>query len=56
MGNGKGSSSWVRQQYENTHASGPCVPDPSPLKRKINRLRQTVEVSTDLTEKLKEEA
>ena len=40
---GKCSSSWVRQQSENTHASGLCARDPWPFEPKINRLRHTVE-------------
>ena len=39
----KGTSSWVRQQSENTRATGFCAPNTWPFESKINRLQQTLE-------------
>ena len=43
IGNGKGPSLWVQQQYEYTQASGPCTPDHRPFEPKINKFPWTVE-------------
>ena len=46
IGNGKGSSLWVRRQSKNKQASGTCARDPWPFEPKINIRFDTVSRAT----------